>query len=92
MMALMAAGLTEMKFFPATVVGGIDYLRALASPLIDAVFCPTGGISAETAADWLALSNVACVGGTWVAPKDLLAAGDFATITARAKACQHLSG
>ena len=92
MMALMAAGLTEMKFFPAAVAGGIDYLRAVASPLADAVFCPTGGISAETAADWLALSNVACVGGTWVAPRDLLAAGDFATITARAKACQRLSG
>ena len=91
MMALMAAGLNEMKFFPAAVAGGIDYLRAVASPLADAVFCPTGGISAETAADWLALSNVACVGGTWVAPKDLLAAGDFATITARAKACQRLS-
>ena len=81
-----------MKFFPAAVAGGIDYLRAVASPLADAVFCPTGGISAETAADWLALSNVACVGGTWVAPRDLLAAGDFASITARAKACQRLSG
>lgn len=92
MMALMAAGLTKMKLFPAAVAGGIDYLRAVASPLAHAVFCPTGGISAETAADWLALSNVACVGGTWVAPRDLLAAGDYATITARAKACQCLSG
>ena len=68
----------------AAVAGGIDYLRAVASPFADAVFCPTGGISAETAADWLALSNVACVGGTWFAPRDLLAAGDFAPITARA--------
>ena len=92
MMALVAAGLTEMKFFPAAVAGGIDYLRALASPLADAVFCTPGGISAETAADWLALSNVASVGGTWVAPRDLLAAGNFATIIARAKACQCLSG
>ena len=69
MMALMAAGLTELKLFPTAVAGGIDYLRAVASSLADAVFCPTGGISAETATDWLALSNVTCVGGTWVAPE-----------------------
>ena len=81
-----------MKFFPAAVAGGIDYLLALASPLADAVFCPTGGISMQTATDWLALPNVACVGGTWVAPRGLLAAGDFAAITAHAKACQRLSG
>ena len=61
MMALMAAGLIEINFSPAAVAGGVDYLRAVASPLANAVFCPTGGISVETAADRLALSNVACV-------------------------------
>lgn len=92
MMALMADGITAMKFFPASVAGGVDYLQALASPLADAVFCPTGGISPQTAPDWLALPNVVCVGGSWVAPKDLLAAGDFAAITGRARACADLAG
>ena len=90
MMALMADGITAMKFFPASVAGGVDYLQALASPLADAVFCPTGGISPQTAPHWLALPNVVCVGGSWVAPKDLLATGDFAGITARARACADL--
>ena len=92
MMALMADGITAMKFFPASVAGGVAYLQALASPLTDAVFCPTGGISPQTAPDWLALPNVVCVGGSWVAPKDLLAAGDFAAITGRARACADLAG
>ena len=92
MMALMADGITAMKFFPASVAGGVAYLQALASPLADAVFCPTGGISPQTAPDWLALPNVVCVGGSWVAPKDLLAAGDFAAITGRARACADLAG
>ena len=90
MMALMADGITAMKFFPASLAGGVDYLQALASPLADAVFCPTGGISPQTAPHWLALPNVVCVGGSWVAPKDLLATGDFAGITARARACADL--
>lgn len=90
MMALMAEGFSAMKFFPATAAGGPGYLKALASPLTDAVFCPTGGITAKTAADWLALPNVICVGGSWVAPKDKLAAGDFDTITANARACSAL--
>ena len=90
MMALMAEGITAMKFFPASVAGGVAYLQALASPLADVVFCPTGGVSLRNASDWLALPNVFCVGSSWVAPKDLLAARDFATITDRARACCNL--
>ena len=77
MMVLLANGITAMKFFPANSAGGPGYLTALASPLADATFCPTGGITIETAMDWLSLPNVECVGGTWVAPKDMLAKGDF---------------
>ena len=90
MMLLLANGLTAMKFFPATSLGGPAHLRALASPIADAVFCPTGGITAETAIDWLSLHNVQCVGGSWVAPKDMLSKGDFGGITANAVACSAL--
>ena len=90
MMALMAEGISAMKFFPASVAGGTSYLKALASPLADAEFCPTGGISLEKAPEWLALPNVICVGGSWVAPKDLLAAGDFDAITDNARGCTAL--
>lgn len=62
-------GLTHFKFFPATAAGGIPALKALAAPFHHCKFCPTGGISAETAPDWLALDPVLCVGGSWVAPK-----------------------
>ena len=89
-MALMAHGITAMKFFPASVAGGPAYLKALASPLADAVFCPTGGISIDTAQDWLQLPNVLCVGGSWVASKDLLKAGSFDEITANARQCSQL--
>ena len=92
MMALMARGITAMKFFPASVAGGAPYLKALASPLADAVFCPTGGISINTAKDWLELPNVLCVGGSWVASTALLKAGDFDAITANARDCSRLVG
>ena len=91
MMFLMANGITAMKFFPATLAGGPGYLEALAAPLADAKFCPTGGITAETAIDWLSLPNVQCGGGTWVAPKDMLAKGDFGGIATNAKACSALN-
>ena len=91
MMLLLANGITAMKFFPATLAGGPDYLRALASPLADARFCPTGGITAETSMDWLSLPNVQCVGGSWIAPKDMIAKGDFGGIAANATACSALS-
>ena len=90
MMTLMAMGITAMKFFPATAAGGSGYLKALAAPLAEAEFCPTGGITPETAADWLALPNVICVGGSWLAPKHALAAGDFAVISDHARACATL--
>ncbi len=62
-------GLDRFKFFPASTSGGIPALKALGGPFGAVRFCPTGGISAETAPDWLALDNVLCVGGSWVAPK-----------------------
>lgn len=73
-------GYHAMKLFPAQQAGGIGMLKALASPFADVVFCPTGGITRETAADFLALPNVACVGGSWVAPQDAVNAGDWSAI------------
>lgn len=69
-----------MKFFPAEPAGGTAYLKALASPLPAASFCPTGGISLKNAHDYLALPNVVCVGGSWVAPSKAIAAGDWVTV------------
>jgi len=71
----------RMKFFPAEPAGGIAYLKALAGPLPDARFCPTGGIDAERARMYLALPNVICVGGSWVAPVDAVRAGDWTRST-----------
>ncbi len=62
-------GLDHFKFFPATAAGGIPALKALAAPFGQCKFCPTGGITADTAADWLAVPSVLCVGGSWVVPK-----------------------
>ncbi|MFI7441682.1 bifunctional 4-hydroxy-2-oxoglutarate aldolase/2-dehydro-3-deoxy-phosphogluconate aldolase [Nonomuraea indica] len=76
-MALAERGLKELKFFPAEAAGGVPYLKALAGPLPDVRFCPTGGIRPGTAADYLALPNVGCVGGTWLTPADALATGDW---------------
>lgn len=90
MIALRASGFRHLKFFPAGVAGGIPYLRAVAAPLAGLVFCPTGGVTPENAADWLALPNVVCVGGTWVAPAALVADGDWAAIGARARAAAAL--
>ena len=74
-----------VKFFPATAAGGIPMLKALAGPFPDIGFCPTGGITAETAPGFLALPNVRVVGGSWLTPADAVAAGDWARITALAK-------
>ncbi|MBB6352033.1 bifunctional 4-hydroxy-2-oxoglutarate aldolase/2-dehydro-3-deoxy-phosphogluconate aldolase [Nonomuraea muscovyensis] len=79
-MALAERGLKELKFFPAEAAGGVPYLKALAGPLPDVRFCPTGGIRPATAADYLALPNVGCVGGTWLTPADALAAGDWGRV------------
>jgi 2-dehydro-3-deoxyphosphogluconate aldolase/(4S)-4-hydroxy-2-oxoglutarate aldolase len=80
-----AAGFNVLKLFPAQQAGGLGMLQALGAPFPDVLFCPTGGITRETAADYLALPNVACVGGSWVAPKAMLAAGDWAGIEALAR-------
>ena len=80
------AGLTSFKFFPAETSGGAPALKALSGPFADIRFCPTGGITAKTAPDYLALPNVICVGGGWVAPTDAIASGDWARITELARA------
>jgi 2-dehydro-3-deoxyphosphogluconate aldolase/(4S)-4-hydroxy-2-oxoglutarate aldolase len=89
-MALAARGFTVLKFFPAEASGGIAWLKAVGAPLPGLSFCPTGGIDGRNAAAYLALANVAAVGGSWVAPKDAVAAGDYARVTALARAAAGL--
>lgn len=89
-MALAARGFSLLKFFPARAAGGIDFLKSVAAPLPEIRFCPTGGIDGTNAAEYLALPNVVAVGGSWVAPRDAIAAGDFAKITALARAAARL--
>ena len=79
-MTTYAAGFSAMKFFPAEPAGGVSYLKALAGPLPEITFCPTGSISADRAPEYLALPNVACCGGSWIANKKMIAEGDWATI------------
>ena len=79
-MVLREEGIDVVKFFPAEQAGGAPYVKALASPLAGTLFCPTGGISLSNARDYLSLPNVICVGGSWVAPKEMVAAGDWAGI------------
>jgi 2-dehydro-3-deoxyphosphogluconate aldolase/(4S)-4-hydroxy-2-oxoglutarate aldolase len=89
-MTLVERGHSCLKFFPAEPAGGIAYLKALAGPLPEVRFCPTGGIDAASAPRYLALPNVLCVGGSWVAPGDAMAAGDWPRITALARAAAAL--
>ncbi|VXC68068.1 multifunctional 2-keto-3-deoxygluconate 6-phosphate aldolase and 2-keto-4-hydroxyglutarate aldolase and oxaloacetate decarboxylase [Massilia sp. 9I] len=89
-MAAREHGFKQLKLFPAVPAGGVGMLNAIAGPLPDVTFCPTGGISIETAPKFLACKNVACVGGSWLTPKDLIAAGDWAGITELAKAAAAL--
>ena len=84
------AGFTHFKLFPANVVGGPAALKAFASPFPQATFCPTGGVDAKNAGDYLALPNVICVGGSWVAPADAVRAGDWGRITDLARAASGL--
>jgi 2-dehydro-3-deoxyphosphogluconate aldolase/(4S)-4-hydroxy-2-oxoglutarate aldolase len=84
-------GFTTFKLFPAQQAGGIPMLKALGGPFPDVVFCPTGGISRATAPDFLALPNVACVGGSWVAPNDKLKDGDWAAVEALARDAARLA-
>src|SRR5206468_8572642 len=83
--ALMEHGITQTKFFPALSAGGAQALRALAGPLPEVTFCPTGGVDRATVPDYLALPNVACVGGSWLTPSDAIDAHDWARITALAR-------
>lgn len=89
-MAAREAGFQQLKLFPAVPAGGIGMLNALAGPLADVTFCPTGGISQETAIQFLACKNVACVGGSWLTPKNAIEIGDWAKITALASAASAL--
>jgi 2-dehydro-3-deoxyphosphogluconate aldolase/(4S)-4-hydroxy-2-oxoglutarate aldolase len=89
-MAAREAGFRQLKLFPAVPAGGVGMLNALAGPLPDMMFCPTGGISQETAPQFLACKNVACVGGSWLTPKDAIQAGDWGRITALAAAASAL--
>jgi 2-dehydro-3-deoxyphosphogluconate aldolase/(4S)-4-hydroxy-2-oxoglutarate aldolase len=89
-MAASADGLRFLKFFPAQQAGGIPMLKALGGPFPDIDFCPTGGISLETAPQFLALSNVRVCGGSWLTPADAVAAGDWARITRLAREAQAL--
>lgn len=89
-MAAQADGLDFLKFFPATAAGGIPMLKALAGPFPDVAFCPTGGITVETAPAFLALPNVKVCGGSWLTPQDAVDAGDWARITALARAASAL--
>lgn len=86
------AGFKQLKLFPAVPAGGVGMLNAIAGPLPDVTFCPTGGISQENAHQFLACRNVACVGGSWLTPKDAVQAGDWPRITMLAKAASGLSG
>ncbi|MBL3596748.1 bifunctional 4-hydroxy-2-oxoglutarate aldolase/2-dehydro-3-deoxy-phosphogluconate aldolase [Rhodovulum sulfidophilum] len=84
-MILLERGYTVQKFFPAEAAGGAPALKALASPLPQIRFCPTGGVSPTNAASYLSLPNVICAGGSWIAPKDKVAARDWDAITALAR-------
>lgn len=84
-MALSGRGFKVLKFFPAEACGGIAWLKSVAAPLPELKFCPTGGIDAKNIAAYLACPNVLAAGGSWVAPKDAVAAGDFARITQLAR-------
>ena len=79
------AGYTRMKFFPAEASGGVKAIKSISGPFPDVTFCPTGGIGPNNYNDYLALNNVKCVGGSWLAPDDAIEAGDWARITQLAK-------
>ncbi len=89
-MALYERGYDMLKFFPAEASGGAAMLKAIGAPLPQISFCPTGGVSPENAESYLSLPNVICAGGSWVAPKDLVEAGDWSAIKALARAAASL--
>jgi 2-dehydro-3-deoxyphosphogluconate aldolase/(4S)-4-hydroxy-2-oxoglutarate aldolase len=89
-MAANADGYLFLKFFPAVQAGGVAMRKALGGPFPDVMFCPTGGINAETAPQFLALANVKVCGGSWLTPDDAVKAGDWGRITSLARAAQAL--
>ena len=91
-MAAREAGFRQLKLFPAMQAGGVGMLNALAGPLADVMFCPTGGVSPDNAPQFLACRNVACVGGSWLTPRDAMEAGDWDRITTLARAATALRG
>jgi 2-dehydro-3-deoxyphosphogluconate aldolase/(4S)-4-hydroxy-2-oxoglutarate aldolase len=92
MMAMREEGYRVMKFFPAEQAGGAPFLKSLSSPLADIVFCPTGGISLKNMKDYLSLPNVACVGGSWLTPDDLVKAKAWDRIEALAREAVTAAG
>jgi 2-dehydro-3-deoxyphosphogluconate aldolase / (4S)-4-hydroxy-2-oxoglutarate aldolase len=89
-MSVAEQGYRILKFFPASAAGGLDWLKAVGAPLAGLRFCPTGGIGADTAEAYLALHNVVCVGGSWVAPAAAVAAGDWSQVERLAAAAAKL--
>jgi 2-dehydro-3-deoxyphosphogluconate aldolase / (4S)-4-hydroxy-2-oxoglutarate aldolase len=89
-MALRERGFTALKFFPAEAAGGARYLASFAGPLPNLIFCPTGGIDAQRARDYLALANVVCVGGSWMVAPGLVAAHDYAKVEQLAREASTL--
>ena len=90
-MLALSFGFKTQKLFPASALGGIAMLKALSGPFAEVNFCPTGGIDAKSAKEYLALKNVLCVGGSWLAPASLIEARDFKEITRLAKECANLA-
>ncbi|MCQ3828282.1 bifunctional 4-hydroxy-2-oxoglutarate aldolase/2-dehydro-3-deoxy-phosphogluconate aldolase [Microbulbifer elongatus] len=91
-MRLFERGYGYQKFFPAEAAGGIPMLKSIGGPLAKVKFCPTGGVSPNNASDYLALSNVVCVGGSWMAAPKLVAEKNWAEITRLAKEASQLKG
>jgi 2-dehydro-3-deoxyphosphogluconate aldolase/(4S)-4-hydroxy-2-oxoglutarate aldolase len=92
LMTGMARGYSHFKFFPAEAAGGVKMLQAIAGPFPQITFCPTGGITPTNYRDYLALNNVACIGGSWVAPQGAMDQGDWQRITALAREAVEKSG
>lgn len=89
-MTLLEQGITHMKFFPAQAAGGVPMLKSIAGPLPGIKFCPTGGVNPGNAREYLALANVLCVGGSWMLDETLIAAKDWASISALARQAAEL--
>ena len=92
LMAGMARGYSHFKFFPAEAAGGVKMLKAIAGPFPQITFCPTGGITPANYREYLALKNVACIGGSWVAPQEAMDRGDWPQISALAREAVEKSG